>query len=165
MFTSGPERRKDDSSDDEEEETHVRMQEDGNLNSVRRGTEIRLKGLEMKENVASLQYGQIKIIVQCGRCKTNTDLETPAGRVNMIQCGKCHNTQLLTFRPSLIHQFSSVLGYLDLDACVPFDMILQDSAFKITCLSCNKDTKVDVRFASICQRKLMILNQWALKFY
>lgn len=118
--------------------------ETANMNTdERKGTEIRLRNLVLRETISTMTYTQIKIIVQCSRCKSNTDLLTPSGRVNMIPCFKCHSQMLLIFRPAMMHSYSSIMGYLDLEGCVPFDLLLQDSAYKLGCMNCNKETKVD----------------------
>ncbi|XP_033761437.1 uncharacterized protein LOC117343204 [Pecten maximus] len=135
------------SSDDEEDEDDLNIVtgkfEEANLNAERKGTEIRLRNLVMKETVSTMTYTQIKVVVQCSRCKSNTDILTPVGRVNLIPCFKCRTQMLLTFRPAIMHSYSSIMGYLDLEGCVPFDLLLQDSAYKLGCMNCNKETKVD----------------------
>jgi len=115
-----------------------------NLNNERRGTEIKLQSLQLKDNVSTITFTHMKIVIHCARCKTSSDVETPGGRVNMITCHKCHNVQYLTFRPAMVHQFSSVLGYLDLEDCVLVDIILQESPCKLGCFSCGKETKLNV---------------------
>lgn len=72
------------------------------------------------------------------------DISTPSGRPNLATCLKCSYPQILTFRSAIMHQFSSVVGYLDLDGCIPFDLILQDCIFKLGCFSCNKEMKAKV---------------------
>lgn len=107
----------------------------------RRGTEIKLRNLTLKDNASTLTCITLKVIIQCGRCKNKMDVTTPSGRPNMVTCLKCSYPQILTFRSAIMHQFSSVVGYLDLDGCVPFDLILQDCVFKLGCFSCNKEMK------------------------
>ncbi|OWF40768.1 uncharacterized protein LOC110463370 [Mizuhopecten yessoensis] len=140
---TGPEAYSSDEDDTDDLDVVTGKFEEANLNAERRGTEIRLRNLVMKETVATMTYTQIKIVVQCSRCKSNTDLMTPVGRVNLIPCFKCHTQMLLTFRPAIMHSYSSIMGYLDLEGCVPFDLLLQDSAYKLGCMNCNKETKVD----------------------
>ncbi|XP_060075986.1 uncharacterized protein LOC132555651 [Ylistrum balloti] len=139
----GPEAYSSDEDEDEDMDLVTGKFEEANLNAERKGTEIRLRNLVMKETVSTMTYTQIKIIVQCSRCKSNTNLLTPVGRVNLLPCFKCHSQMLLTFRPAIMHPYSSVMGYLDLEGCVPFDLLLQDSAYKLGCMNCNKETKVD----------------------
>lgn len=110
----------------------------------RRGTEIKLRNLTLKDNASTLTCITLKVIIQCGRCKNKMDVTTPSGRPNMVTCLKCSYPQILTFRSAIMHQFSSVVGYLDLDGCVPFDLILQDCVFKLGCFSCNKEMKAKV---------------------
>lgn len=62
----------------------------------------------------------------------------------------------LIFRPAIIHAYSSIMGYLDMDGCVPFDLLLQDSAYKLGCMNCNKETKVDVSFVLNTNYRLLV---------
>ncbi|RXM95076.1 hypothetical protein EOD39_17281 [Acipenser ruthenus] len=55
------------------------------------------------------------------------------------QCEKCSAHISATFRPSMLHHYSAVLGYLDLSAAVPVDLVLQDCELVVGCLSCSKE--------------------------
>ncbi|XP_062599150.1 uncharacterized protein LOC134260609 [Saccostrea cucullata] len=130
----------------------------------RRGTEIKLRNLTLKDNASTLTCSNIKIIIQCARCKNKMDVNTPSGRPNLVTCLKCSYPQVLTFRSAIMHQFSSVVGYLDLDGCLPFDVILQDCVFKLGCFSCNKEMKaksmafgqVTETWCSTCHGKMKV---------
>lgn len=152
--------RKNDSEEDEvytgpERDTDSRVEESENvppsgsaenlLNDDKKGTEIRLRELQLKEQASTLTINEIKITLQCSRCKHKFDLLTPAGRVNQMICSKCSNMEYLIYRPVLAHQFSSVIGYLDVEGCLPFDLLLPECPGRVGCLNCSKETKIQVR--------------------
>ncbi len=115
------------------------------LDPTRKGTEVKLLNLQLKENAAALQITKLALLIQCSRCKSKTELSTPGNRTNKVCCGKCNQTQLAAFRPALAHQFSAVVGFLDLEGCSAFDLVLVDSVFAVACLNCNKEMKIEVR--------------------
>jgi len=78
------------------------------------------------------------------RCKVDSDL-TLTGRLTCTaQCEKCGADIRVAFRPTMMHHYSDVLGYMDLKAAVPVDLVLQDSEFSVGCLNCNKDDTIQV---------------------
>nr|KAG5703656.1 hypothetical protein BaRGS_002530 [Batillaria attramentaria] len=111
----------------------------------RKGTEITLKNMQLRESAAAMYFDKIYLAIQCERCKGTSEFLTSGGRVNVVQCGRCGQTQVATFRPALVHHFSSTIGFLDLDACLPFDVILQNCCSVVTCLNCSKETKMGRR--------------------
>ena len=115
------------------------------IDPARRGIEVKLQRLRLGENVATVTVTNVHVIVQCARCHALTDVVTVTTRVNSVQCAKCCRQQLVAFRPSIIHAFSPVLGYLDLDGCVAFDMVLLECIFLLACLNCSEETKLRVR--------------------
>ncbi|XP_016102172.1 uncharacterized protein [Sinocyclocheilus grahami] len=81
-------------------------------------------------------------IVSLTVCKVDSDL-TLTGRLTCTaQCEKCQAGVRAAFRPSMLHHYSDVLGYLDLNAVVPVDLVLKDSVFTVGCLNCNKEDTV-----------------------
>lgn len=126
---------------------------------VRKGTEIFLKNLQLKESVASVYFDKISLAIHCERCKGTSEFLASAGRTNMVQCAQCGQTQLATYRPALVHNFSAVLGYLDLDACLPFDLILQNCSTIVSCLNCSKETKLGVSKMESCIYQLSQMFQ------
>ncbi|GFO31602.1 cleavage and polyadenylation-specificity factor subunit [Plakobranchus ocellatus] len=127
-----------DEEDDEEYQTQTLE-----LQPQQRGTEISLKHLQLKENAAALLFQRLKVILQCGRCKGHTDLYVTQGNVTSLTCDRCNNDMYVTYRPGMLHQFSSVVGYLDVDGCQAFDLILQDCRACVSCMACNKQTTLD----------------------
>ncbi|CAH1253728.1 Hypp1230 [Branchiostoma lanceolatum] len=107
---------------------------------VKKGTEAKFMNMEMSEDVATVYAQQIVITVQCIRCKSRHDVKTRPQQLHVISCKKCQHQYKAAFRPAVIHQYSPVIGYFDLDGCVPFDLILVECDFLIGCLQCDKET-------------------------
>lgn len=129
-----------DSHSEDEEETGTSL----DLDPEKKGTEIHLRNLQLKEKAASLMFDRLKLILQCCRCKNHEEVTVVPGKVLSVTCGKCSHQMLAVFRCSLAHQFSSVIGYLDLDNCTAFDLIFQDCKTAVTCLNCSKQTRIEV---------------------
>ncbi|ESO89970.1 hypothetical protein LOTGIDRAFT_234076 [Lottia gigantea] len=124
-------------SDSDDKENHlVKVDVD------KKGTEINFKNLQLKGQTGTLSFKKIHIIIQCGRCKSKSDFSTPGNRLNSVDCTKCHETQLLRYRPTIAHQYSSVIGYLDLENCLPFDLILPECYPVVNCMNCSKSTTI-----------------------
>jgi len=114
-----------------------------NLDPHMKGTEIELRNLKLKDNATDLLFDRLKVVLQCLRCKDQTDLIVHQSRAVSTQCGKCNLGHLVNFRPALVHQFSSVLGYLDLDGCQACDLVLPDCQALVSCLGCSKQTRLE----------------------
>ena len=78
------------------------------------------------------------------RCKNKDEVSVRQNQGVSLLCGKCCDTCVVVFRPAIVHQFSAVIGYLDLDGCSAFDLILSDTEFMVGCENCNKEMKVHV---------------------
>lgn len=113
------------------------------LVNQKKGTEVKFRRLELGEGVATIECVKAALRVQCGRCRCNVDVVTPARRRNVVTCGRCSRSCSLTFRPNLMHQFNSVLGYLDLVDCCAVDLVLSSCVFALDCFGCNKKMTVD----------------------
>ncbi|XP_035667999.1 uncharacterized protein LOC118410409 [Branchiostoma floridae] len=107
---------------------------------VKKGTEAKFSNLEMGEDVATMYAQQIVVTVQCIRCKSRHDVKTRPRQLHVISCQKCQHQYKAAFRPAVMHQYSPVIGYFDLDGCVPFDLIVVECDFLIGCLQCDKET-------------------------
>lgn len=127
------------SSEDEENTQGVTL----DIDPDKKGTEIELRQLQLKENASTLLFDKIKLVLQCSRCKTHADLFVHQNRVVSLRCGKCSHNQFVNFRPAMIHTFSSTMGYLDLDGCSAFDLILQDCRCQVACMACSKSSKIE----------------------
>ncbi|ELU01558.1 hypothetical protein CAPTEDRAFT_157003 [Capitella teleta] len=113
--------------------------QDASLDPNKRGTEIKLLNLQLKESAAAMRATSIALVIQCGRCKNNIDVKTPPDRTNAVQCPRCQETQYITFRGCMVHPMNSVIGYLDLVNCIAFDVMLSECVFLVSCLACSKD--------------------------
>ncbi|XP_064168318.1 uncharacterized protein si:dkey-24l11.2 [Anguilla rostrata] len=105
----------------------------------RRGTEVRLQGLELGEETATVTAKQITVTLQCSRCKVTADLALTGRLPCTAQCEKCGSSIGASFRPSMLHHYSSVLGFLDLSGAVPVDLVLQDCELLVGCLTCSQE--------------------------
>ena len=76
------------------------------------------------------------------RCKNKDEVSVRQNQGVSLICGKCSNTCMVAFRPAIVHQFSAILGYLDVKECHAFDLVLSESEFMIGCEKCNKEMKV-----------------------
>ncbi len=110
----------------------------------RTGTEVLLRGLQLNEGIGTLVCQTLSISIQCSRCKNRCEITTPARRANIVKCTKCQHQQQVLFRPSLAHKFSSTIGFLDLEGCTPFDLVLMDCEFAVGCINCPKEFNLKV---------------------
>ncbi|XP_064474399.1 uncharacterized protein LOC135388648 [Ornithodoros turicata] len=141
------------------------------VTNPKRGTEIKLRRLEMGENVGTLECQQISIRIQCTRCKYGTEVTTPARRRNVVTCGRCNKNVSAVFRSNMMHQFNSVIGYMDLTDCSVLDLVLPQCVFEAACLGCDKEMKIDgihiaqqkVTWCQSCNSKLTLLLE-SVKF-
>ncbi|XP_068595274.1 uncharacterized protein si:dkey-24l11.2 isoform X1 [Brachionichthys hirsutus] len=124
----------------EEEATH--LVENIRISDPRRGTEVKLLGLRLGENTATVAAQQITVCLQCNRCKVTADLMLNGRTPCTAQCEKCSASINAAFRPCLLHHYSDVLGYLDLHNAVPSDLVLQECELTVGCLSCSQDGPV-----------------------
>ncbi len=83
-------------------------------------------------------------VFPCCRCKNKDEVSIRQNQAVSLICGKCSNACMVAFRPAIVHQFSSILGYLDFKECHAFDLILSESEFMVGCGNCNKDMKIQV---------------------
>jgi len=139
-FDSGTE---DGESEEDEEEEDEFSVDHRTLDPEKRGIEVKLQQLQLKEQASTLRIYFAKFILQCGRCKNNAEVKLPTSRATILVCSKCHEEQIIQLRPGIAHQFTSVIGYLDVENCSPVDMILVDCLFMIGCLECSKESKVE----------------------
>lgn len=91
----------------------------------------------------SSNYSVSHLPVMC-RCKVTADLTLNGKAACVAQCEKCSARISAAFRPSMLHHYSDVLGYLDLQNAVPTDLVLQDCHLIVGCLSCSQESFVQV---------------------
>ncbi|XP_037306762.2 uncharacterized protein si:dkey-24l11.2 [Pungitius pungitius] len=122
---------------EDEEASH--LVENIKISNPRRGTEVKLQGLRMGENTATVVAQQITVCLQCNRCKVTADLSLSGRTTCTAQCEKCSASITAAFRPCMLHHYSDVLGYLDLHNAVPADLVLQECELIVGCLSCSEE--------------------------
>ncbi|XP_056138013.1 uncharacterized protein si:dkey-24l11.2 [Lampris incognitus] len=151
--------------DEDSEEVSSNLVENIKISEPRRGTEVKLLGLRLGDNTATVAARQITVSLQCSRCKVTADLTLSGRKPCLAQCEKCSASISATFRPSMLHHYSDVLGYLDLHNAAPIDLVLQDCQLSVGCLSCSQEGPVqDISYGQAkalncehCHCKLSIL--------
>ncbi|XP_008280332.1 uncharacterized protein LOC103357524 [Stegastes partitus] len=112
------------------------------ISDPRRGTEVKLLGLRLGDNTATVAAQQITVCLQCNRCKVTADLTLNGRTPCAAQCDKCNASINAAFRPCMLHHYSDVLGYLDLHNAAPSDLVLQDCELTVGCLTCSQEGPV-----------------------
>lgn len=136
------------------------------------GTEVKLLGLELTESAAAMACIKVAATLQCSRCKVRHEINTPPKRNNSLNCSKCHNLMQISFQPALLHQFSTVMGYLHLVDCQAVDIPLMECSFYVDCLNCSKQISISgihygqqrVTWCLYCNKKISIYTQ-SVKFH
>ncbi|XP_072349176.1 uncharacterized protein [Scyliorhinus torazame] len=137
-----------------------------------KGTAMRLLGLELGEGTATLAAQQITMSLKCNRCKEASDLTVSQKRPSAVSCEKCNTDISIAFEPSMLHEHSDIMGYLDLCGCVPVELVLRDTEFVVGCLNCSKEgTLQSLSYGRYkesnclhCHSKLSVLVE-AVQFY
>lgn len=149
MMTGDEGQRQEEEEEDEEEEEEEEMEETTHLvenikvSDPRRGTEMRMLGLCLGENTATLVAQRITVCLQCNRCKVTADLTLTGRTTCTAQCEKCNADISAAFRPCMMHRYSDVLGYLDLHNAAPFDLVLQECQLIVGCLTCSQENPLE----------------------
>lgn len=125
---------------DEVEEDGVRLVENIKLQERPRGTEVQLLGLKLGLNTATVMTQSITVCLRCNRCKVSAELSLSAGVPCVAQCEKCSADIRAAFTPSILHPYSTVLGYLQLHNTSALDLLLNCCRFNVGCLDCSQDT-------------------------
>ncbi|GFT10889.1 uncharacterized protein C18H10.09 [Nephila pilipes] len=136
-----------------------------------RGVKVLFIGLELAEGVAALSCKKLATTIHCIRCKTSCNLVLLPNKNLTKVCAKCSKSMELNFIPSILHQFSSVLGNIHLLECQAVDVNLVESAFLLDCLNCSKQITADglhygqkqKLWCRFCNQKL-ILSIESVKF-
>jgi len=114
------------------------------VNVSRKGTEIRLQNLRLGDGAATLVATRLSLIIACGRCSSRDQLDLVPGQLYTVTCSRCHSAQLLQLNTDIAHSMSSVIGFINLDACQPVDLVLTTSQFLVGCIACSNDATIDV---------------------
>lgn len=126
----------------------------------RKGTEVSLVGLRLRDDAATLVAVRLSLIVACVRCSNRDDVKLNAGQLYTVSCSHCHTSQLVQFHADIAHSMSTVIGFMDVDGCQPVDLALTTSQFLVGCLACNNDTAINVSLSLHClvQIKVLLLS-------
>jgi hypothetical protein len=116
------------------------------VSTDRKGTEVKLRELQLMENATTLIMKKVKVIVLCSRCKNKSDVTMSSQRPVQLACAKCSQDMIVAFRATMAHQFSSIIGYMDVSNCQVFDFVMHDCVFDVGCFNCNKEATIEVRF-------------------
>jgi DNA replicative helicase MCM subunit Mcm2 (Cdc46/Mcm family) len=137
-----------------------------------KGTQIKLEGLKI-EQIGILECTLLKFVILCQRCRTQIEVNLSSGQTYAVECTKCHNAHVVTYRKDQMHEASEVLGFLDISNAIPFD-VLSGSQFTASCLECSSN----VLFKQIpitgmeysqnctnCHKKLAVtIERWEIFF-
>lgn len=136
----------DDEKDDDEEaagrQTSAAASEPS-TDPARRGTEVALRRLELRDSIASVALRRLRVELRCLRCRRKLTAELTAGAAaTSLACQQCGAGLRVGFRASLLHPMSgspAVAGYLDLTGCLAEDALLTagDCEFVTVCLGCQ----------------------------
>jgi len=109
---------------------------------VKKGTEVKFINMYLSEQVGTLKMKLISLTVQCERCKTRAELRINDKQTQSVTCKKCNSVLASSYYAEIVHQYSPVVGYLHLNGCRAFDLILAESNIILNCLQCSKDNQM-----------------------
>lgn len=164
----------DDDNDDAEPGTAsdgMKSVEGGGGPGPRKGTELQFIGLRLGEGVGTLTAYRIVVSLLCSRCNVTADLSLTGKHPCAAQCEKCNSRITGTFHPSILHQYSSVLGHVDIQGAAAKDFVLPECTFMVGCLNCSHEEPVQNLSFGVtkdlnclnCHSKLSILTE-AVRF-
>ncbi|XP_068131925.1 uncharacterized protein [Hyperolius riggenbachi] len=164
----------DEDDDDEEEEPGttadgMKTVEEGGSHGPRKGTEIRFLGLRLGVGVGTLIAYRIVVSLRCSRCNITADLSLTGKLPCTAQCDKCNSQISGTFYPSILHQYSTILGYVEFQGAAAKDLVLPECTFMVGCLNCSHEEPVQNLSFGVtkdmnclkCHSKLSILAEAA----
>ena len=108
-------------------------------NVEHKGIQIKILTLLLDE-ISLMECISLRLLVRCGKCHEFKEVTLLPYISISTTCDKCHAILTIQLRTTLIHMNSSAMGYLDVDCAIPFDVL--PSNFKITCVSCDKETRL-----------------------
>ncbi|XP_057305511.1 uncharacterized protein LOC130642510 [Hydractinia symbiolongicarpus] len=116
--------------------------ENSSSKRVKKGTEMKFLDLVLNENIGTLTLPSVKLTIECERCRKRVDVSLVEKKTYTGTCTKCNVQHIVAYHSELIHQHSPVVGYLHMQGCSVFDLILTDSKLVLNCLNCNKDNSM-----------------------
>jgi uncharacterized CHY-type Zn-finger protein len=104
-----------------------------------KGIQIKILTLLLDE-ISLMECISLRLLLRCGKCHEFKEVTLSPYISISITCDKCHTLLTIQLGTTIIHANSLALGYLDVNHAIPFDVL--PSHFKITCASCDKETKL-----------------------
>ncbi|POS72819.1 CHY zinc finger domain-containing protein [Diaporthe helianthi] len=107
--------------------------------TIERGTSISFPSIDLL-GIELFQISILALSVKCQRCRTVCEIGglKPNTPKTAESCRKCGTSFSLTFRPELVHAYSSRAGFIDATGCTVADML--PSTFVPTCAKCSTPT-------------------------
>ncbi|KFY11305.1 hypothetical protein V492_04537 [Pseudogymnoascus sp. VKM F-4246] len=106
------------------------------LDTTERGTALSFPFIELY-GIELLETTVLNLTIKCERCRDTMDVTGLRNGVKKTEsCKKCATVLGITFRRDLIHANAIRAGFLDLEGCVPVDML--PSTFLPTCSTCSE---------------------------
>jgi len=127
----------DDEIEEDEEEACERMAIE--VEPEHKGTEIRLEGIKAMQGCATVQVEVLHLQLSCAGCKTAARVYLSGADEDSsdakLWCEGCSGLISVRLRPTLLHQFSSVLCYVDCVRCNVADVL--PSVLTSVCENCD----------------------------
>ncbi|KAJ3128086.1 hypothetical protein HK098_005140 [Nowakowskiella sp. JEL0407] len=130
-------------TDEESDEESAPTESGPTMDQVHRGIQIRLPNINIIA-IALMKCTSLNLLIRCTRCKNTVEVPnlTPATEANpqplRIPCPTCSTILSIRYRSDLVHKNNTSIGYLDVDLCVPYDLL--PSTYTMTCAYCNADS-------------------------
>lgn len=102
--------------------------------TAHKGTQIQAIGLQF-QGMGIIECKKLVMVINCLRCKEQIQIELSPQETYAVECIKCHDPHIVSFRPDKMHETSAVVGYLDISGCIPFDFL--ESRFEGSCFECS----------------------------
>uniref|UniRef100_A0A0N5AG60 C3H1-type domain-containing protein n=1 Tax=Syphacia muris TaxID=451379 RepID=A0A0N5AG60_9BILA len=110
---------------------------------LKEGIEARISWKNLSGNIASISALSLAFQIKCIKCSCAGFMTCLGKQLTPSYCKQCKNRQTITFEPKIVHEFSNVIGILDVKGCRPVDCILLSSTVTITCLKCNTEAIIE----------------------
>jgi len=127
----------DDDEDENEQEERERMAVE--VQPEHKGTEVRLEGIKVMQGCATVQLELLHLQLSCADCRTCTRFFLSGADADAADaktwCEGCSGLIAVHLRPTLLHQSSTRLCYVDCVRCIVTDML--PSVLMSVCATCD----------------------------
>merc|ERR1719356_1914947 len=138
--TVGEDEDDDEDEDDEEEDGSQKKRMAVEVDPEHKGTEIRLEGIKTMQGCASGQVELLHLLLSCADCSTPTQLYLSGADEDAADartwCEGCNGIISVRLRPTLLHEMSNRLCYVDCVRCVVTDVL--PSVLMCVCYACDE---------------------------